>query len=133
MKSVLETIDTFIATVPVSDHRMILVYRRQHGGREFVRWRYWHHHRTRGCWYPDKYRSFVIPIEQAHGLAEALLQAEAGRSSPMPNWLAEVERRRDHRLGVLEVLYAPESLMVQERRKRLRAFGETRPRGKARS
>ena len=127
MKSVLETMDTFITAVPVSDHRVILVYRRQHGGREYVRWRYWHRHRTRGCWYPDKYRSFVIPLEQAHGLAEALLQSEAGRSSPMPDWLAGVERRRDSRLGKLEELHAPVSLLVREYRRRLRAFGETTP------
>ncbi len=99
MSSICDTVDRFIAAVPVNEYRVVLVYRRQHGGREFVRWRYWHRHRTLGCWYPDKYRSFVIPLELANGLAQALLQAEAGRSSPMPDWLAQVERRRDRRLG----------------------------------
>lgn len=129
MKSnVCDTIDTFIAAVPEGEHRMILLYRRQHGGREFVRWRVWHRHRRRGCWCPDKRRIFVIPLALAGALADALGDAGAGRSSPMPDWLAKVEASRDRRLATLENLCAPTSLLVKEYRNRLRAHGESTPR-----
>ena len=59
------TIDTFVAEVPLDEHRVILVYHRQHGGRCYIRWRVFHKHRKGGNWYPDKRRALVIPIHAA--------------------------------------------------------------------
>ena len=47
-----ETVDTFMTCVPQGEHRAVLVYRRQHGGRDYVRLRTWHKHREKGAWYP---------------------------------------------------------------------------------
>ncbi len=119
-----DTLDTFIAEVPAGMNRSILVYRRQHGGREFIRWRYWHRHRQHEFWYPDKHRSFVVPLDVAPGLANALEQAASGQSSQMPDWLAKIEASREYRLAALERFHAPESMIEQERRGNQRAPGE---------
>ena len=52
------TVDTFMAEVPIDAHRSILVYLREHGGRQYIRWRVFHRHRSLGHWYPDKRRAF---------------------------------------------------------------------------
>ena len=83
--SVLETVDTFIACVKQGDNRAIVIYRRQHGGREYVRFCMWHRHRDLGVWYPDKYRRFVVPLEDAAPLAQAMIQAAEGKADEMPS------------------------------------------------
>lgn len=86
---ILKTEDHFIACIEQGDQRAILVFRRRHGGREFVRLRIWHKHRKLGMWYPDKYRRFIVPLRDATALAQAILQAAEGRPDKMPGWLAE--------------------------------------------
>src|SRR5215213_11291188 len=72
------TLDTFIAEVPVDPRRSILVYLRQHGGRQYVRWRVFHRHRKHGTWYPDKRRAFVVPVGCGDALGRAVAAASAG-------------------------------------------------------
>ena len=64
--------------MPLDEHRVILVYHRQHGGRCYVRWRVFHKHRKGGNWYPDKRGAFVIPIHAAHALAAGIAAARLG-------------------------------------------------------
>lgn len=89
-KSILKTVDEFIAAVPWDDWRKVLVYRRQHGGRTYVRIRTWNKHQYKGVWYPTR-RYFVIPIDNAKALSEAILSAIDGPKRPKPNWLKSYE------------------------------------------
>ena len=86
---ILRTEDRFVVCVKQIDRRAIAVYRRQHGGKEYIRFRVWHKHRTLGVWYPDKFRRFIVPLRDATALAQAILQAAEGRLGKMPAWLAE--------------------------------------------
>ncbi len=86
---ILRTQDHFMACVEQCDSRAILVYRRRHGGREYVRLRVWHRHRKLGVWYPDKRRGFIFPLADATTIGQAILQAAEGRPDKMPDWLAE--------------------------------------------
>ena len=51
--SILDTVNEFMVCVPQGENRAVLVYHRQHGGREYIRWRIWHKHRKLARWYPD--------------------------------------------------------------------------------
>ena len=95
--SVLETIDEFMAVVPWGGARMVLVHRRQHAGRVYVRLRTWNKHRTKRVYYPSK-RSFVIPVQNASALADAIEQAACGVASPKPEWFLEREQEEAARL-----------------------------------
>ena len=116
--SILDTVDTFMGCVPQGENRAILVYRRQHGGREYVRLRTWHRHGIIGQWYPDKRRRFIIPLDDAKALGEAIMQAAEGKSDKMPDWLARREKERDRRLGVLKSLNAPQEVLAKWTRRR---------------
>jgi len=113
---ILKTEDRFMACVEQSDSRAVLVYRRQHGGREYVRWRTWHKHHKLGRWYPDKRRSFILPLADAGPLAKAILAAVQGKQGEMPEWLAWREAQRDRRAGLLEALNAPPDVLDRARR-----------------
>ena len=118
------TVDTFIAEVPIDAHRSILVYLRQHGGREFVRWRIFHRHRKHGTWYPDKRRAFVVPLGSAAGLARAIASAAAGQTAtPKPSWLAALDESRSQLLAKLQELNAPDKYLKRELHRRARARG----------
>ena len=84
--SILETVDKFITAVPWGGGRWrcVLVHRREHGGRTYIRLNTWNRHRTKFVWYPSK-RFFVIPIENAKALADALCRATAGWSDDKPD------------------------------------------------
>lgn len=93
--AVQQTVDRFIAAVPWGKSRRVLVFRREHGGRTFVRLRTWNRHRKLRKWYPTV-RFFVIPVEHAAALAGALIAAADGqRLHRKPRWYAERERA-DH-------------------------------------
>ena len=115
--SILDTVDEFMGCVPQGDSRAVLVYRRQHGGREYVRWRTWHKHRKLGRWYPDKRRSFIVPLADAGPLAKAILAAVQGKQGEMPAWLAWREAQRDRRAGLLETLNAPPDVLARAKRR----------------
>jgi hypothetical protein len=118
------TIDTFIAEVPLDENRCILVYRRQHGGRLYVRWRVFHRHRKSRKWYPDKRRAFVVPLDGADALARAIAGAASGQSiTAKPQWLESIDRYRASLLSKLQYLNAPASYQEREKRRRVRGWG----------
>ncbi len=86
----LNTVDTFVCEVPWSENRTVLVHRRRHGWREYVLLRTWNRHRKLGLRYPTT-RGFVIPLDRAIGLANALEMADAGVFLPEPAWLLDPE------------------------------------------
>ena len=91
-----QTVDTFIANVQWSDNRAVLVHRREHGGRTYVRFRTWNRHKTKGVWYPSK-RSFVVPVGNAGPLADALRLGADGVEGSKPDWFLDWEREEDER------------------------------------
>lgn len=116
-QSILQTHDQFITAVPWGKWRAVLVYLRQHGGRKWVRLRTWNKHRKKLVWYPSK-RFFVIPIEDADSLANAIKAAARNNPSPKPDWLVRRERlERKH----LERLQLPPEAHAEARRRVQRA------------
>ena len=91
------TTDTFMAAVPWGESRTVLVHRRIHGHREYVRLRTWNRHRTKRVWYPSK-RFFIIPVQSAEALGEAILRAVEGLAEDKPDWLVEREVAEDEQL-----------------------------------
>ena len=89
----LATVDEFVDAVPWGASRTVLVYRRKHGWREYVRLRTWNCHQEKGCWYPSR-RFFVVPLDSAAGLAEAIAAGASGKQlGPEPEWYADFERQ----------------------------------------
>ena len=112
------TVDRFIGEVSIDTNRCILVYLREHGGRQFVRWRVFHKH-IKGPWYPDRRRAFVIPAAIADALARVISAAPDGQAvSTQPAWLAAIDAYREHRLACLRDLNAPASVLEPELRRR---------------
>ena len=84
--TVLRTRDTFIAEVPWNERHTVVVFRREHGGRVYVRLRTWNHRQDRPVSYPTD-RCFVVPVQHADALAKAVVAG--GKSRPMgrrPRW-----------------------------------------------
>ena len=52
-QTIFQTDDLFIDSIQWSDNRAVLVHRREHGGRTYVRFRTWNRHKTKGVWYPS--------------------------------------------------------------------------------
>ncbi len=75
-----------MAAVPWGEWRTVLVYRRQYQGRTFIRLRTWNKHRKLLVWYPSD-RFFVIPIDNAAALADAIRAAAEGVTNPSPDRL----------------------------------------------
>ena len=109
---ILETTDEFMAAVPWGDRRVVLVYRRQHGGRTYVRLRTWNRHRTRDVWYPTE-RFFVIPIGNAGALADALTAAASGTAEPKPDWLVAREEAESGKVAWMTEMEAPKNLVTR--------------------
>ena len=116
-QSILRTHDQFIAAAPWGKWRSVLVYLRQHGGRKWVRLRTWNKHRKKLVWYPTK-RYFVIPIENADSLANAIKAAARRNPSPKPDWLVRRERLERKHLARLQL---PVEALAHARRKVERA------------
>ena len=91
--AMLETIDTFLAAVPWTKNRTVIIYLREHGGRRYVRLRTFCRHREKGCWYPSR-RFFMVPLECAPDLGRAILAAAKGKPfGPQPEWWADFEKQ----------------------------------------
>ena len=74
------------------------MYRRQHAGRIWLRLRTFNKHRTKGCWYPSP-RFFVVPLDCAAGLAEAIAAGASGKQlGPEREWYADFEKQYAARL-----------------------------------
>ncbi len=94
--SILATVDRSVAHVRLGERMSTVVFRRRHGGREYVRWRVWHMHRDRRVWYPDKRRGGVLRLEVAGAVAQGIPAAGPGRAG----WRnAALARRADARQG----------------------------------
>ena len=94
--SIFETVDTFISSVQWSDNRAVLVHRREHGGRTYVRFRTWNRHKTKNVWYPTK-RGFIVPVNNAEPLADALKAGADGVEGTKPDWFLAWEREEADR------------------------------------
>ena len=72
---------------------MVLVFLREHAGREYIRLRTFNRHQVKGCWYPAP-RFYMVPIEHAEELGDAIIAAGRGRSpGPMPEWYSDFEKQ----------------------------------------
>ena len=92
-----KVVDTFMAAVPWTKNRMVIVYHRLHAGREYIRLRTFNRHQVKGCWYPAP-RFYMVPIEHAEQLGQAIMAAGRGRShGPMPEWYADFEKQYEAR------------------------------------
>ena len=90
-------VDQFRAAVPWTKNRMVIVYHRRHAGREYIRLRTFNRHQVKGCWYPAP-RFYMVPIEHAEELGNAIIAAGRGRSpGPMPEWYADFEKQYEAR------------------------------------
>lgn len=89
--SILETCDVFSSAVPLGRNRAVVVQRREHGGRKWVRLWTWNRHRKLNKWYPTR-RIYLVPVEHAGLLAEAIRNAGEQRDSYEPAWLANWRR-----------------------------------------
>ena len=91
--SIFKTCDTFVAAIPWGSHRTVIVHRRQHGGRTYIRLQTWNCHRDKKWWYPT-HRFFVVPVENANALADAIRAAGRGEQiNEKPPWLQAFELR----------------------------------------
>lgn len=91
--ALLDTVDTFLAAVPWTKHRTVIVYLREHGERRYVRLRTFNKHRTKGCWYPAP-RFYTVPIDRAEDLGRAIIEASRGRTfGVQPEWWADFEKQ----------------------------------------
>ena len=89
----LDTVDTFLAAVPWTEHRTVIVYLREHGARRYVRLRTFNKHRVKGMWYPSP-RFYMVPIDCAENLAQAIFAAAGGRPcGPQPEWWTDFEKQ----------------------------------------
>jgi len=86
--------DTFIDCVEWGGNRAVLVHRREHGGRSYVRFRTWNRHLEKGVWYPTK-RGFIVPLDRAEALAESLRLGAHGEPREKPDWLVNWELEKD--------------------------------------
>ena len=94
---VTQTADTFVTDIAWGKGRWrrLLVWRREHAGRTYLRIHAWNLHNSLHKWYPTK-RSYSIPIENAADLAHALLQAATGHKGEKPEWLQSREAGLDY-------------------------------------
>jgi hypothetical protein len=93
---------------------MVLVHRRIHGWREYVRFRTWNRHSKLGVWYPSD-RSFIVPIKNADALVCALMDALAGEQSPKPDWLIAREQAEEEQLARMAECGATEEVVERAR------------------
>ena len=86
-----------VAAVPWGRWRSVLVFRRQHTGRTWIRFRTFNRHQVKGCWYPAP-RFYMVPIDHAEELGSAIIAAGRGRSpGPMPEWYVDFEKQYEAR------------------------------------
>ena len=88
---VLKTVDTFLAAIPWTKRRAIIISLREHDGRHYVRLRSFNRHRRMGCWHPSP-RFFMVPLDCAEALGKAIISASRGEPfGTEPEWWEEFE------------------------------------------
>ncbi len=91
--SIFETVDTFLSAIPWTRNRMVLVFLREHGAREYIQVRTFNRHQVKGCWYPAP-RFYMVPLECAAQLGQALIAAAKGRPfGAEPEWYRDFEKQ----------------------------------------
>ncbi len=86
-------VDQFMAAVPWTKNRMVIIYHRRHAGRNYIRLRTFNRHQVKGCWYPAP-RFYMVPIAHAEELGSAIIAASRGQSrGPAPEWWADFEKQ----------------------------------------
>ena len=87
----LDPLDTFLAAISWTKNRTVIVYLREDRGRRFVRLRTLSKRKTGGPWCRTV-RSYMLPIEIAATLGEALIAAGMGEPyGDPPDWWADFE------------------------------------------
>ena len=75
--------DTFMAAVPWTKNRTVVVYRRERNGREYVRCRTFNRHQVKKVWYPSP-RFYMVPVDCAEELGKAIIAAARGEKYGQP-------------------------------------------------
>lgn len=83
----LQSVDEYVGAVEVRKNVRVVVYRRRHKGKEYVRLRPFLRHPDYGDWYPDRHRQFVVPLASAADLGRVLIEAGEGKAGEVPDWL----------------------------------------------
>lgn len=92
-----ETVDEFVHAMPIGRRRTIVVHRRYHGGRVYLRMRTWNKHQKSGHWYPTK-RYFVLPLQYGQYFHLVLRAATEGYGFSKPKWLMQREAEEQNAL-----------------------------------
>ena len=88
-RSIFETVDTFLAAVPWTKNRMVLLFKREHGARTYIQLRTFSRHQLKNCWYPGR-RFYMVPIECAATLGKAIIAAAEGKPfGSEPEWFRD--------------------------------------------
>ena len=77
--------DDLMGFVEWTPNRQVLVFRRTHSDRTFVRTRVFNRHRERGFWYPSP-RSFHVNQTCAAALGETIISAAQDEYRDPPEW-----------------------------------------------
>lgn len=117
--------ERFMGCVYWTQNRCVLIHRRLHATREYICCRIWQKHRVMGHWYPSK-RSFIVPMDRAKQIGNAVLGAAAGIAEDKPDWLVEREKAESEQIEEMPELGAPsetvetaEVVLERERRERV--------------
>ncbi len=85
--------DTFMAAVPWTKNRMVVVFRRERNGREYVRCRTFNRHQIKKIWYPSP-RFYMVPVDCAEELGKAIVAAARGEQyGPVPGWWFDFDKQ----------------------------------------
>ena len=91
-----ETGEKFLGVVPLSSHKVILVYRRKHLSRRYVRMRVWSLHKEKLVWYPTR-RYFVVPLIAVELLGQLIYHGADMQPVTKPDWLKAHETANEPR------------------------------------
>lgn len=84
--------DTFMAAVPWTKNRTVVVFRRERNGREYVRCRTFNRHRTKKVWYPAP-RFYMVPVGCAEDLGKAIIAAAKSEPRDPPGWWYDFDKQ----------------------------------------
>ena len=85
--------DTFMAAVPWTKNRMVVVFRRERNGRQYVRCRTFNRHQTKKIWYPSP-RFYMVPVDCAEELGKAIIAAARGEQyGQVPGWWYDFDKQ----------------------------------------
>ncbi len=75
--------DTSMAGVPWTKNRMVVVFRRERNGRQYVRCRTFNRQQIKKVWYPSP-RFYMVPVDCAEELGKAIIAAARGEKYGQP-------------------------------------------------